>query len=87
MGGLSKWGKDKNANIEWRASQELGALLHNNTGVMFLSSIDSLSLMLTGEIQRKTSFEKGFPFQYVENQSGNEIKLVPNPLVKTIKQS
>ena len=49
---------------------------------MFLPSIDSLSLMLTGEIQRKTSFEKGFPFQYVENQSGNEIKLVPDPLVR-----
>ena len=38
--------------------------------------------MLTGEIPRKTSFEKGFPFQYVENQSGNEIKLVPDPLVR-----
>ena len=62
--------------------QELGALLHKNIGVMFLPSDDSPSLMLTGEIPRKTSFEKGFPFQYVENQSGNEIKLVPDPLVR-----
>ena len=62
--------------------QELGALLHKNTGVMFLPSIDSPSLMLTGEIPRKTRFEKGFPFQYAENQSGNEIKLIPDPLVR-----
>jgi 7,8-dihydropterin-6-yl-methyl-4-(beta-D-ribofuranosyl)aminobenzene 5'-phosphate synthase len=62
--------------------QELGVLLHKNIGVMFLPSDDSPSLMLTGEIPRKTSFEKGFPFQYVENQSGNEIKLVPDPLVR-----
>jgi 7,8-dihydropterin-6-yl-methyl-4-(beta-D-ribofuranosyl)aminobenzene 5'-phosphate synthase len=62
--------------------QELGALLHKNIGVMFLPSKDSPSLMLTGEIPRKTSFEKGFPFQYIENQSGNEIKLVPDPLVR-----
>jgi 7,8-dihydropterin-6-yl-methyl-4-(beta-D-ribofuranosyl)aminobenzene 5'-phosphate synthase len=62
--------------------QELGALLHKNTDVMFLPSNDSPSLMLTGEIPRKTSFEKGFPFQYIETQSGNEIKLIPDPLVR-----
>ncbi|MGH9980145.1 MAG: MBL fold metallo-hydrolase [Nitrososphaeraceae archaeon] len=38
--------------------QALGALLHKNIGVMFLpSDDDSPSLMLTGEIPRKTSFE------------------------------
>lgn len=49
---------------------------------MFLPRDDSPSLMLTGEIPRKTSFEKGFPFQYVEKQSGYEIKRVPDPLVR-----
>ena len=57
--------------------QAFRTLLHKNIGVKFLPSDDSPSLMLTGEIPRKTSFEKGFPFQYVENQSGNEIKPVP----------
>ncbi|MGB6532528.1 MAG: hypothetical protein WBF33_30885, partial [Candidatus Nitrosopolaris sp.] len=37
-------------------------------------------LLLTGEIPRDTSFEKGFPFQYIEND--NEKNLTPDPLVK-----
>ena len=36
--------------------------------------------LLTGEIPRDTGFEKGFPFQYMEN--GNEKNLTPDPLVK-----
>jgi len=62
--------------------KELGALIHKRTGITFLPSDESPSLLVTGEIPRKTSFEKGFPFQYVENQSGNETRLIPDPLVR-----
>jgi 7,8-dihydropterin-6-yl-methyl-4-(beta-D-ribofuranosyl)aminobenzene 5'-phosphate synthase len=62
--------------------KELGALIHKRTGITFLPSDESPSLLVTGEIPRKTSFEKGFPFQYVENQSSNERRLIPDPLVR-----
>ena len=62
--------------------KELGALIHKRTGITFLPSDESPSLLVTGEIPRKTSFEKGFPFQYVENGSGNETRLIPDPLVR-----
>jgi len=62
--------------------RELGALIHKRTGVTFLPSDESPSLLVTGEIPRKASFEKGFPFQYVENRSDNETSLVPDPLVR-----
>lgn len=62
--------------------QELGAVLHKRTGITFLPSDKSPSLLVTGEIPRKTSFEKGFPFQYVENRSGNKTNLIPDPLVR-----
>jgi 7,8-dihydropterin-6-yl-methyl-4-(beta-D-ribofuranosyl)aminobenzene 5'-phosphate synthase len=54
--------------------------IHQNTGVMLLPKENSPLLLLTGEIPRDTSFEKGFPFQYVEND--NEKNLTPDPLVK-----
>lgn len=62
--------------------KELGALIHKRTGITFLPSDEFPSLLVTGEIPRKTSFEKGFPFQYVENGSGNETRLIPDPLVR-----
>ena len=40
-----------------------------------------LALAITGEIPRKTSFEKGFPYQYIEDPS-NEMNLIPDSLVK-----
>ncbi|HEX9318244.1 MAG TPA: MBL fold metallo-hydrolase [Nitrososphaeraceae archaeon] len=62
--------------------KELGALIHKRTGITFLPSDESPSLLVTGEIPRKTSFEKGYPFQYVENRSSNETRLIPDPLVR-----
>jgi 7,8-dihydropterin-6-yl-methyl-4-(beta-D-ribofuranosyl)aminobenzene 5'-phosphate synthase len=62
--------------------RELGALIHKRTGVTFLPNYESPSLLVTGEIPRETSFEKGFPFQYTENRIGNETKLIPDPLVR-----
>jgi 7,8-dihydropterin-6-yl-methyl-4-(beta-D-ribofuranosyl)aminobenzene 5'-phosphate synthase len=60
----------------------LGALIHKRTGITFLPSEEYPSLLVTGEIPRKTSFEKGFPIQYLENRSDNETSLVPDPLVR-----
>ena len=54
--------------------------IHQNTGIVLLPNENSPLLLLTGEIPRDTSFEKGFPFQYVEND--NEKNLTPDPLVK-----
>src|SRR5919108_1989537 len=61
--------------------QQLGAKIHKNTGVRHLPSKEFSLLAITGEIPRKTSFEKGFPFQYAEDPD-NENKLVPDPLIK-----
>jgi 7,8-dihydropterin-6-yl-methyl-4-(beta-D-ribofuranosyl)aminobenzene 5'-phosphate synthase len=60
---------------------ELGAGIHKTTRVSFLPSEESPSLLITGQIPRETSFEKGFPFQYSENPS-DEKNLVPDPLIK-----
>ena len=57
-----------------------GVRIHQNTGVVLLPNKNSPLLLLTGEIPRDTSFEKGFPFQYMEND--NEKNLTPDPLVK-----
>ena len=60
--------------------ENIGLRVHRNTGVVPLPNENSPLLLLTGEIPRNTSFEKGFPFQYVEND--NENNLTPDPLVK-----
>jgi 7,8-dihydropterin-6-yl-methyl-4-(beta-D-ribofuranosyl)aminobenzene 5'-phosphate synthase len=61
--------------------QQFGAKVHKNTGVNHLPSKESSLLAITGEIPRKTSFEKGFPYQYIEDPS-NEMNLIPDSLVK-----
>ena len=40
----------------------------------------SASLLITGQIPRKTTFEKGFPIQYKEDPTNNN-NLVPDPMV------
>jgi 7,8-dihydropterin-6-yl-methyl-4-(beta-D-ribofuranosyl)aminobenzene 5'-phosphate synthase len=61
--------------------QKIGAKIHKNTGVNYLPSKESPLLVITGEIPRETSFEKGFPYQYIEDPS-NEKSLIPDPLIK-----
>ncbi|HEY5630490.1 MAG TPA: MBL fold metallo-hydrolase [Nitrososphaeraceae archaeon] len=61
-------------------SENIYLRIHQNTGIVLLPNENSPLLLLTGEIPRDTSFEKGFPFQYVEND--NEKNLTPDPLVK-----
>jgi 7,8-dihydropterin-6-yl-methyl-4-(beta-D-ribofuranosyl)aminobenzene 5'-phosphate synthase len=59
------------------------ATIHKNTGITLLPNQYSPSLLITGQIPRETSFEKGFPFQYAENTHKDDKKnLVPDPLVK-----
>jgi 7,8-dihydropterin-6-yl-methyl-4-(beta-D-ribofuranosyl)aminobenzene 5'-phosphate synthase len=61
--------------------QQLGAKIHKNAGVNYLPSKEPPLLVITGEIARETSFEKGFPYQYAEDPS-NEKNLIPDPLIK-----
>ena len=61
--------------------QQLGAKIHKNTGVNYLPSKEPPLLVITGGIPRETSFEKGFPYQYIEDPS-NEMNLIPDSLVK-----
>jgi 7,8-dihydropterin-6-yl-methyl-4-(beta-D-ribofuranosyl)aminobenzene 5'-phosphate synthase len=70
-----------------------GATIHKIRNVNFLPSNNddddvvvggggngvSSPLMITGQIPRETSFEKGFPLQYAEIQGEKE--LIPDPLV------
>jgi 7,8-dihydropterin-6-yl-methyl-4-(beta-D-ribofuranosyl)aminobenzene 5'-phosphate synthase len=64
--------------------QESGAQIHKATDITILPSNESPLLLITGEIPRETSFEKGYPFQYVEKEDdgNNEKDLVPDPMVK-----
>jgi 7,8-dihydropterin-6-yl-methyl-4-(beta-D-ribofuranosyl)aminobenzene 5'-phosphate synthase len=71
----------KSPFLDERHLQELGAIIHKTTSVRFLPSEESPLLLITGQIPRETSFEKGFPFQYAENPS-DEKNLVPDPLIK-----
>jgi 7,8-dihydropterin-6-yl-methyl-4-(beta-D-ribofuranosyl)aminobenzene 5'-phosphate synthase len=83
--------------LDEKQLKKLGAIIQRNAGVKLLpANTDSSSLLITGEIPRKTSFEKGFPFQYAErvykyddqnhntndNSNENKIDLIPDPLVK-----
>lgn len=76
-------------SLDEKQLKELGATIHKNSDIRLLpTDASSSSLLITGEIPRNTSFEKGFPFQYAEkphNNSDDEEKnlnLIPDPLVK-----
>jgi 7,8-dihydropterin-6-yl-methyl-4-(beta-D-ribofuranosyl)aminobenzene 5'-phosphate synthase len=71
----------KSPFLDEKQLQELGAAIHKIASLSFLPSEDFPSLLITGQIPRETSFEKGFPFQYSENPS-DEKNLVPDPLIK-----
>jgi 7,8-dihydropterin-6-yl-methyl-4-(beta-D-ribofuranosyl)aminobenzene 5'-phosphate synthase len=53
--------------LDEKQLKELGATIHKNSGVGLLPTVTSSSLLITGEISRNTSFEKGFPYQYERN--------------------
>ena len=68
-----------------------GAILHKIKDASFFPLINDRNshdknqdhhlLMITGQIPRETSFEKGLPPQYKEEDNDNEKCLVPDPLV------
>ena len=70
--------------LDEKQLEKAGAEIHKTTGVIFLPNGNSHSLLITGQIPRETSFEKGFPFQYAENTTHDDHKrnLTPDPLVK-----
>jgi 7,8-dihydropterin-6-yl-methyl-4-(beta-D-ribofuranosyl)aminobenzene 5'-phosphate synthase len=71
----------KSPVLDEQQLQQLGAGIHKNTGVTSLPSKESPLLLVTGEIPRETSFEKGFPYQYTEDPN-NEKNLIPDPLIR-----
>jgi 7,8-dihydropterin-6-yl-methyl-4-(beta-D-ribofuranosyl)aminobenzene 5'-phosphate synthase len=74
--------------------ETLGGSIHKSDKATILPNMENPFLLMTGQIPRKTSFEKGFPFQYAEypgdnndNDNDNEheeknLNLVPDPFVK-----
>jgi len=58
--------------------EKMGVQIHKNTGIKLLPNDEFPCLLITGEIPREKSFEKGFPVQYAEDGDG----LIHDPLVK-----
>jgi 7,8-dihydropterin-6-yl-methyl-4-(beta-D-ribofuranosyl)aminobenzene 5'-phosphate synthase len=70
----------KSPLLDEQRLQQMGAKIHKNTDVTCLPSKESPLLAITGEIPRETAFEKGFPYQYIEDPQ-NEENLIPDPLI------
>jgi len=67
--------------------KSLGASIHKSDRTVLLPNEKSPSLLMTGQIPRKTHFEKGFPYQYAEDCNENDPSsknpnLIPDPLVR-----
>lgn len=59
----------------------IGGQIHKNKKPLFIPNNEDYALLITGEIPRKTIFEKGYPFQYAED-GNDEKKLIHDPFVK-----
>lgn len=81
MGNFSYGKRAKSPVLDEQQLKHLGARIHKNTGVRYLPNEESPLIAITGEIPRKTAFEKGFPYQYAEDPS-NKKNLIPDPLIK-----
>jgi len=83
--------KQKMPTLDENELRNYGAILHKLKDASFFPLIndsncynknqDHRLLMITGQIPRETSFEKGLPPQYKEEDRDNEKCLVPDPLV------
>ena len=73
--------------------ESLGGSIHKSGKPAILPNKENPFLLMTGQIPRKTSFEKGFPYQYAENTDNDNdnnnddhddknLNLVPDPLVR-----
>jgi 7,8-dihydropterin-6-yl-methyl-4-(beta-D-ribofuranosyl)aminobenzene 5'-phosphate synthase len=73
--------------LDEKLLKELGATIGKNSEAKLFPTDARSSLLITGEIPRNTSFERGFPFQYAEKPHNGvddekNMNLVPDPLVK-----
>jgi 7,8-dihydropterin-6-yl-methyl-4-(beta-D-ribofuranosyl)aminobenzene 5'-phosphate synthase len=83
--------KQKMPTLDENELRNYGAILHKLKDASFFPLINDSNcynknqdhhlLMITGQIPRETSFEKGLPPQYKEEDRDNEKCLVPDPLV------
>ena len=83
--------KARMPSIDEKQLESLGGSIHKSDKATILPNRENPFLLMTGQIPRKTSFEKGFPYQYAENSDNNtnnrhhdeeNLNLVPDPLVK-----
>lgn len=72
--------KAKMPFLEQKKLEMYGINLHKNNDHVFLPNKYDKDLLITGRIPRETSFEKGYPVQYKEDQCCNK-KLIPDPMV------
>jgi 7,8-dihydropterin-6-yl-methyl-4-(beta-D-ribofuranosyl)aminobenzene 5'-phosphate synthase len=84
---LSDGRKARMPSLDENLLNSLGATVHKSDDIVLLPKGKNPSLLLTGQIPRTTSFEKGFPNQYAEDPdnidpSSNNPKLIPDPLVR-----
>jgi 7,8-dihydropterin-6-yl-methyl-4-(beta-D-ribofuranosyl)aminobenzene 5'-phosphate synthase len=82
--------KARMPSIDEKQLESLGGSIHKSDKATILPNKENPFLLMTGQIPRKTSFEKGFPYQYAENSDNDHdddhneknLNLVPDPLVK-----
>jgi 7,8-dihydropterin-6-yl-methyl-4-(beta-D-ribofuranosyl)aminobenzene 5'-phosphate synthase len=79
-------------SLDEKQLELLGGSVHKSDKATILPSKENPFLLMTGQIPRKTRFEKGFPYQYAENSDNvnhdidntdeKHLNLIPDPLVK-----
>ena len=78
--------KARMPSLDEKQLNSIGALIHKSDKTTILPNEENPLLLMTGQIPRKTSFEKGFPYQYAENPDngvdGKNLNLIPDSLVK-----
>jgi 7,8-dihydropterin-6-yl-methyl-4-(beta-D-ribofuranosyl)aminobenzene 5'-phosphate synthase len=80
--------KAKMPSLNEKQLESLGGSIHKSDKATILPNLENPFLLMTGQIPRKTTFEKGFPIQYAESSDNNNDhgeknqNLVPDPLVK-----
>ena len=81
--------KAKMPSLNEKQLESLGGSIHKSDKATILPNLENPFLLMTGQIPRKTTFEKGFPIQYAESSDNNNNdhgeknqNLVPDPLVK-----
>jgi 7,8-dihydropterin-6-yl-methyl-4-(beta-D-ribofuranosyl)aminobenzene 5'-phosphate synthase len=80
--------KARMPSLDERQLESLGGSIYKSDKATILPTTENPFLLMTGQIPRKTRFEKGFPYQYAENSDNDghadekNLNLIPDPLVK-----